>query len=199
MSHYDHIAEPPRPSRAGLIRAWAIGLALAVAGGLSLAYLVAEYRAAEPWRDARAAEYAREREARRKAEDARLPVAVPDAPANPARAADVPIVWTAHPRWPALTSEDLPDGVDVAGARFNCTVDAEGALSDCTGTDLPEGTGLAERLLPALEQARMKPLLMGGRPLHSKVSFTVQFAARPDPAPAATPEPEPEPEPAPGG
>ncbi|MDQ8029207.1 MAG: hypothetical protein REJ23_10805 [Brevundimonas sp.] len=195
MSHYDDTA--PASDRKGLLKAWLIGVTLAVAGGVSLVHLVGEYRAATPWREARAAEYAREREARDKAE---AEAAAPKPPPAPVQG---PVEWVVEPVWPRLTTESLPEGVNQVAVRFDCKLDQQGVLSDCKGTETPAGTGLSDRLSPALVPARMKPMQVDGRPVRSTVNFTVAFstgrdeAATPPPPVPVPPPPAPAPSPTP--
>lgn len=186
MSHYEETA--PASDRADRIRVWLVGLTLAVAGGVSLIHLIGEYHAATPWREARAAEYAREREAREKAE---AEAAAPESPPAPVQG---PVEWTVEPAWPRLTTESLPEGAEKVAVRFDCKLDQQGVLSDCKGTEAPAGTGLSDRLSPALVPARMKPMVVDGRPVRSTVNFTIEFSRGRDEAPSPAP---PAPTPAP--
>jgi hypothetical protein len=188
MSHYDEVA--PAGDRKGVVKLWLVVAGLTIAGGLSLFHLVGEYRAAAPWREARAAEYARTREASeaadarwredyKKAEAARRAAQAPSQPSPPI---ERPVEWVKPPEWPTLNTYHLPEGVERASVQFQCQVNAEGVLSGCVGVEAPTNTGLADRLLPALTEARMKPMLTDGRALSGTVSFSVHFSAQ---APAA--------------
>lgn len=227
-SYDDRGALPPR-SRADRMLALGVGVTLAVTGTLSLVHLIDQYGKAAPYREARAAERDREREARaqraaeREAADALRdaggvlppPVAVQPGsdvvPEGAFRLEDLPsaqrreverlleregarspvpvqterpivsrpLRWYIPPSWPSVRNDAFPEGVSRMRVQFRCRVTRDGSLADCTSTEQPVGTGLAARMRPALDRARVEPSMVNGRPVESRISFGVSFSAAP--------------------
>ncbi len=95
-----------------------------------------------------------------------------------------PTRWYIPPSWPSVRSDAFPPGVSQVAVQFRCRVSRDGALSNCTATEQPAGAGLADRLRPALDRARMEPMTVEGRPVESTASFGVSFSSRPLPVAA---------------
>jgi len=98
-----------------------------------------------------------------------------------------PIRWYIPPSWPSVRSDAFPTGVSRMGVQFRCRVTRDGVLADCAATEEPAGTGLAARMRPALDRARVDPPTAGGRPVESQVSFGITFSAAPRRAAAPPP------------
>lgn len=202
-----------------LVRAF--GVTLAVAGAVSLVHLVGQYRQAGPYRAAQAVERAAEAAQRARERETPVPTRTfepPPSATSPSTAGasapgagggDGPISgaarWKVRPDWPSIGGDLFPEGVSRISVRFRCQSNAQGVLSSCSATENPARTGLGARMRPALDAARLEPVLIGGRPLLREVEFGVSFTAEANPAPAPSeppasalpPEAPPAPEPAP--
>lgn len=114
--------------------------------------------------------------------------------AEPRVSARQPVItaasWVTEPNY-SVRSGELQPGA-TATVRFNCRVTVAGRLAGCSATDSPAGTGLGRLILPQLDQALLKPMLVDGRPAESSIVFSVTFRAplrttiRPD-RPASAP------------
>lgn len=87
--------------------------------------------------------------------------------------------WSVEPDWPLLRNDDFPPGVARIEVLFRCRVTRDGALTGCNATERPVGSGLAARMRPALNGARMEPMIVDGRRIESTASFGVSFNAPP--------------------
>lgn len=104
-----------------------------------------------------------------------------------------PLRWRIQPDWPSVRDDAFPSGVSRIGVEFRCRVSRDGVLSNCAAVENPVGTGLADRMRPALTRARMEPMMVDDRPVESSASFSISFSIRPRPPVAATkPPPEPD-------
>jgi hypothetical protein len=201
----------PRGGR-GLALSAAVAIALAAVNALALIHLSERWTAAAPERAARraasaAAERAYQAEAaserrrddldgrngeaaqRRALADLKRRSEALSAGARPAAApaapVSQPVVWRVEPTFQLRRSDIAPGFTDVA-VRFNCRVTREGTLTACGAVETPHGSGLARATLPALDKARLEPIVVDGRAVESTISFGVSFRfAPPPPRPAA--------------
>jgi hypothetical protein len=102
--------------------------------------------------------------------------------------------WATRPNWQVRVA-DIPESMPTAGVRFRCTVQTDGSLTGCSTTEIPAGSGLAARLLPFLDDARMEPVIEDGRAIRTQATFSVSFdrpPPRPRPSMEVTPDRMPE-------
>lgn len=104
--------------------------------------------------------------------------------------------WYVPPSWPSVRNDAFPEGVSRMSVEFRCRVTRDGALADCASTEQPQGTGLADRMRPALARARAEPASIDGRPVEGRISFGVSFTAGPRRSVAPPPPRDPEAPPA---
>ncbi len=97
------------------------------------------------------------------------------------------IRWYIPPSWPSVRNDAFPDGVSRMGVQFRCNVTRDGVLARCDATENPSGTGLAARMRPALDRARVDPPTVGGRAVESEITFGVSFSAAPRRVPVPSP------------
>lgn len=105
---------------------------------------------------------------------------VPQTRSRPQRpAVSQPIRWYIPPSWPSVRNDAFPDGVSRMGVQFRCRVTRDGVLARCDATESPSGAGLAARMRPALDRARVSPPTINGRAVESEITFGVSFSAAP--------------------
>ncbi|NJC40210.1 hypothetical protein GGQ87_000468 [Brevundimonas alba] len=192
---YQPAGSQPSNSRdwRGLLPGAAVAAGLAAASAISLVHLSSAWDAGADFRANRAAE-AEARRLRLEAEKA-PPVAVPiperrDIVAPPvvvtgsrptgtqpaARAEPIrqTVRWVVRPNF-AVRARDLPPGPGSVSVSFRCTVRRDGTLTGCSARETPAGSGLAALTRPALDSARMEPILIDGLPVESVATFAVSY------------------------
>lgn len=98
-----------------------------------------------------------------------------------------PARWTVAPAY-RFRDSDIASGVDRASVRFSCTLGVDGRLAACRASETPSGAGLAALALPALDDARMEPVRLDGRPVVSTATVSLSWERQPS-RPAARPTP----------
>jgi hypothetical protein len=84
-------------------------------------------------------------------------VCLDTAPSTPAVATDIDADWAAPVKPPVMPAKALKAN-QHGYAKVRCSIDAKGALSDCTAlTDLPAGFGFADAAIKSLAGAKLKP------------------------------------------